>query len=145
MSTAEHVNRLGLMLRLRQQEVDRLQADLAAKEKTRARYQRTLTRMDALRDAVGASGAQAHPALAMNVAGYKDHLQLLRASQAQDLALADSEARQGAEALRAASLRRETLAQVRLESARLLAAVLGRQEQKRTDEQATQAWLRGGA
>ena len=101
--------------------------------------------MDALRDAVGASGAQAHPALAMNVAGYKDHLQLLRASQAQDLALADSEARQGAEALRAASLRRETLAQVRLESARLLAAVLGRQEQKRTDEQATQAWLRGGA
>lgn len=145
MSTAEHVNRLGLMLRLRQQEVDRLQADLAAKEKTRARYQRTLTRMDALRDAVGASGAQAHPALAMNVAGYKDHLQLLRASQAQDLALAESEARQGAEALRAASLRRETLAQVRLESARLLAAVLGRQEQKRTDEQATQAWLRGGA
>jgi len=145
MSTAEHVNRLGLMLRLRQQEVDRLQADLAAKEKTRARYQRTLTRMDALRDAVGASGAQAHPALAMNVAGYKDHLQLLRASQAQDLALAESEARQGAEALRAASLRRETLAQVRLESARLLTAVLGRQEQKRTDEQATQAWLRGGA
>lgn len=145
MSTAEHVNRLGLMLRLRQQEVDRLQTELAAKERLKARCRNTLTRMDALRDAVGASGAQAHPALALNVAGYKDHLQVLRASQAQDLALAEAEARQGAEALRAASLRQEALAQVRAQSADLLATHLKRQEQKRTDEMATQAWLRGGA
>ena len=48
---------LGTLVELRSLDVDRLQADLASQEATRARYRNNLARLDELASGSGASGA----------------------------------------------------------------------------------------
>ena len=71
MSQPEDVRRLGLMVQLRQQDVDRLQSEVEHKRQLQERYRRNILRMGELCGQSGASADAGHPALARNCADYK--------------------------------------------------------------------------
>jgi len=75
------IRQLDLLLRLRERDGERLEAELAAKRRLQERYRRNVERLDQLSAASGPSAAAGHPALALNCAGYKSHLLGLRQSQ----------------------------------------------------------------
>ncbi|KMN76701.1 flagellar export protein FliJ [Chromobacterium sp. LK11] len=143
MSQPEDVRRLGLMVQLRQQDVDRLQSEVEGKRQLQERYRRNIVRMGELCGQSGASADAGHPALARNCADYKGALLELMASQQQDLQLAEADAAVSQRALLQASLRREVMVQVRDQAAESLLRLRLKKEQKQTDELAGQAWLRG--
>ncbi|UJB29882.1 flagellar export protein FliJ [Chromobacterium sp. Beijing] len=143
MSQPEDVRRLGLMVQLRQQDVDRLQSEVEGKRQLQERYRRNILRMGELCGQSGASADAGHPALARNCADYKGALLDLMASQQQDLQLAEADAAVSQRALLQASLRREVMVQVRDQAAESLLRLRLKKEQKQTDELAGQAWLRG--
>ncbi|MBN3005474.1 flagellar export protein FliJ [Chromobacterium alkanivorans] len=143
MSQPEDVRRLGLMVQLRQQDVDRLQSEVEGKRQLQERYRRNIVRMGELCGQSGASADAGHPALARNCADYKGALLGLMASQQQDLQLAEADAAVSQRALLQASLRREVMVQVRDQAAESLLRLRLKKEQKQTDELAGQAWLRG--
>ncbi|KZE31739.1 flagellar export protein FliJ [Crenobacter luteus] len=142
MNPYETLTSLQTLVRLRDADVDRLRAELDAKRRLQERYRRNIERMDALCGQSGASAA-ALPALALNCAGYKGALLQLMASQRQDLALAEADAAVSRQALTAATLRREAMAQARDDVAGRIASETARREQRRCDESAGQAWWRG--
>ncbi|OWY39971.1 flagellar export protein FliJ [Xenophilus sp. AP218F] len=141
--SADQIKRLGLLVQLRERDKDKLEAELAKKRRLQERYQRNIERLDALCAASGASGGAGHPALALNRAGYKGHLQQLLHGQRQDLKLAEADAAVCQRALLAADLRREQVALARAEAQEEWRRAEGRREQKLNDELAGQAWLRG--
>lgn len=143
MSQPEDVRRLGLMVQLRQQDVDRLQSEVEGKRQLQERYRRNIVRMGELCGQSGASADAGHPALARNCADYKGALLGLMALQQQDLQLAEADAAVSQRALLQASLRREVMVQVRDQAAESLLRLRLKKEQKQTDELAGQAWLRG--
>nr|WP_294865063.1 flagellar export protein FliJ [uncultured Pseudogulbenkiania sp.] len=143
MKQQEALHRLQLMVRLRDNDVERLEAELVAKRRLQERYRRNIERMGELCGQSGASAASASPTLALNCAGYKGALLQLMASQQQDLNLAEADAAVSQRALMAATLRREAMVQVRDDAAERLAGERARREQKHSDDFAGQAWWRG--
>jgi flagellar export protein FliJ len=137
------IRQLDLLLTLRRRDGEKLETELAAKRRLQERYRRNIERLEQLNAASGASAAAGHPALAMNCAGYKSHLAGLKQTQQQDLRLAEADAEVSRGRLEAARRREEQVRQLREALALDWWHQMQRAEQKRTDETAGQAWLRG--
>jgi flagellar export protein FliJ len=142
MSKARNLHSLGRLVDLRAREVERLTAEVAAKQVEHARYLDNLARLEQLRDSSGASGALP-PALSLNCAAYKHSVMLLADAHRDDLALHEAEMVRSQQALTAAVLKREVLGQVHARQQRSVAEAQAVVEQKRQDELATQVWRRG--
>ncbi|UTH73149.1 flagellar export protein FliJ [Chromobacterium sp. IIBBL 290-4] len=137
------IDQLNLLLQLRERDGEKLEAELAAKRRLQERYRRNIERLDELSSASGASGAAPHPALALNCADYKRHLQGLRQSQQQDMQLAAADAEISRQRLQTARCREEQARRLRDEKLAEWRETAARGEQKRSDEAAGQVWLRG--
>ncbi len=142
MSKARNLHSLGRLVDLRAREVERLTAEVAAKQVEHARYLDNLARLEQLRDSSGASGALP-PALSLNCAAYKHSVMLLADAHRDDLALHEADMVRSQQALTAAALKREVLGQVHARQQRSVAEAQAVVEQKRQDELATQVWWRG--
>jgi flagellar export protein FliJ len=144
MSRQDTIHSLGLLVRVRGSEVERMQADLARQEATRNRYQANLDRLAALADGSGPSGALP-PALALNCGQYKQAVLALADTHRTDLHLHEANMQVAQRELAAAWTRCEVLGVV-LEKQQ---AAAGRERErvvrKREDETATAAWLAGRA
>lgn len=133
---------LNRLVDLRGREVDRLQAEMAAKEAVRRRFHGNLDRLAELCAGSGASGALS-PTLALNCGGYKQSVLELAASHRESLALHEADMAVTQRALLAASQRREVLGQVLEQHQERGRQAQQVREQKRQDELATQVWVRG--
>lgn len=142
MTATKSMQSLSRLVALREQEVDRLTADVAAKQALRERYLGNLERLERLCESTGASGALP-PVLSMNCAAYKQAVMQLAASHRQDLALHEADMAVAQQALLAASRRHEVLDQVLVRQQDRRRQAQQTQEQKRQDELATQVWWRG--
>jgi flagellar export protein FliJ len=148
MSKENTIASLGTLVRLRGTEVDRLQADLAKQEATRARYQNSVDRLTALAVGSGASGQSAgtlSPALAANCGNYKQAVFALADSHRTDLHLHEANMAVSQRNLAQAWTRRELLGKVLAQHETAFAREQDRAQRKREDEIATQSWLAGRA
>ena len=141
---------LGTLVQVRSSEGERLQADLAKQEATRARYQTSVTRLTQLAVSSGPSGqaAQAQsagwsPALAVNCGDYNQAVFALADTQRTDLHLLDANLAISQRNLSAAWTRRELLGKVLSRHEAAHALTQDRAQRKREDEVATQSWLAG--
>ncbi|GAB3449511.1 flagellar export protein FliJ [Massilia solisilvae] len=144
MSRQTTIDSLGLLVRVRASEVDRIQADLARQEATRGRYQANLDRLHALVEGSGASGALS-PALALNCGQYKQAVFALADSHRTDLHLHEANMQVAQRELANAWTRREVLGMVLDRHQGAADRERDRALRKREDETATQAWLAGRA
>lgn len=144
MSRQTTIDSLGLLVRVRASEVDRIQADLARQEATRGRYQANLDRLHALVEGSGASGALS-PALALNCGQYKQAVFALADSHRTDLHLHEANMQVAQRELAHAWTRREVLGMVLDRHQGVADRERDRALRKREDETATQAWLAGRA
>lgn len=148
MTRTNTIRSLDTLVQLRSTQVERLQADLAGLEATRARYQANLARMDSLATGSGASGAALAlaPALALNCGAYKQDVMALAASHRQDLALHEANMAVSQQRLAQAWTRRELLGKVLEREQEALAGEQARGAARRDDDVATQSWManRGG-
>jgi flagellar export protein FliJ len=142
MSANHTIASLGTLVRLRSNEVERLQGELAAQEALRARYQANLQRLTGLYQGSGASGALP-PALALNCGAYKETVIALAQTHSTDLSLHEANMAVSQRTLSAAWTRRELLGQVLAQHQDAQAQEQGRRARKREDELATQSWLQG--
>ncbi|HEX2011917.1 MAG TPA: flagellar export protein FliJ [Roseateles sp.] len=142
MSQQQLQRSLQRLMGLRERELERHQAQLAAKEQLRARYVSTVERLEQLNAQIGPTGA-ALPSLAANSAVYKQAVMQWAEQQRQDLALHEADMAAQRESMLAVARKQEAFGQLlgRVD-ARLLAA-RGRQEQKQQDDLAGQVWQRG--
>jgi flagellar export protein FliJ len=139
---------LGTMVQLRSTEVDRLQADLAGQEATRARYQNNLARLAALAEGSGASGSLAQGnalALALNCGAYKQNVLAMADAHRVDLQLHEANMAVAQRKLSEAWTRRELLGKVLEQKQELVARDQERALRKREDDIATQSWMAGRA
>lgn len=138
------INSLGTLVQLRGIEVDRLQADLASQEATKARYTRNLERLNALAEGSGASGALP-PALALNCGAYKQNVMAMADAHKVDLQLHEANMAVAQRKLTDAWTRRELLGKVLEQHQGAYARDLERATKKREDDIATQSWMAGRA
>lgn len=143
MTRKNTIRSLDTLVQLRSTQVERLQADLASQETTRARYQANLERMDTLASSSGASGASLKlaPALALNCGAYKQDVIALAASHRQDLALHEANMAVSQQRLAQAWTGRELLGKVLQREQGALASEQARRARKREDDVATQSWM----
>ncbi len=132
---------LNRLVDLRALEVDRLQAEMAAKEAVRQRYRGNLERLDAFYADSGASGALS-PSLALNCGAYKQAVLGLAATHRESLVLHEADMAVTQRALSAAACRHEVLGMVvaRQQARQQQAGEV--RERKRQDELAMQVWSR---
>ena len=145
---------LDTLVRLRSSEVERLQAEMARQEATRARYQNSVERLTELAEGSGPSGKPAgtpagklalSPALAVNCGNYKQAVFALADSHRTDLHLHEANMAVSQRNLAQAWGRRELLGKVLAQHEAAFAREQDRAERKREDEIATQSWLAGRA
>lgn len=142
MNNQHTIRNLSTLVELRNNEVEKLQSDLAAKENLRDRYQKTLDRLTHLYQDSGASG-RLPMALALNCGDYKQGVMALAENQRVNLHMHEADMAVSQRALNAAYVKREVLGQV-LERHQHAAVTAQRsQERKQHDELATQLWFRG--
>jgi flagellar export protein FliJ len=139
---------LGTLVRLRSTEVERMQADLAKQETTRARYQASLARLNDLAEGSGPSGQPIQglalsPALATNCGAYKQAVFSLADTHRTDLHLHEANMAVSQRSLAAAWTRRELLGKVLTQQQTAHAREQDRAQRKREDDIATQSWLAG--
>lgn len=141
--TSKHtIRNLSTLVELRNNEVEKLQSDLAAKEQLRERHQKTLDKLTSLYESSGASG-RLPMALALNCGDYKQGVMAMADSQRVNLHMHEADMAVSQRALTAAYVKREVLGQV-LEKHQHAAVTAQRsQERKQHDELATQLWYRG--
>ena len=140
--SAHLIRNLQALVELRTTEVDRLEADVAAKASVCARYRSSVAKLADLVAGSGGSGALALH-LAANCGDYKQSVMQLAATHQLDLGLHEAELAHTKAALHAAWARRAALAQVLAETEGALHAARQARERKLHDELATQLWLRG--
>ncbi|POZ63472.1 flagellar export protein FliJ, partial [Chromobacterium alticapitis] len=128
---SQAIRQFDLLLTLRRRDGEKLETELAAKRRLQERYRRNIERLEQLSAASGASASAGHPALALNCAGYKSHLNGLMQSQRQDLRLAEADAEISRGRLEAARRREEQARQLRDEAVLDWQAERRRAEQKR--------------
>ncbi|HYR25248.1 MAG TPA: flagellar export protein FliJ [Aquabacterium sp.] len=133
---------LHTLVTLREREVDRLSADVAAQRVTRERYTRNLERMTRLCEDSHTS-TQPSPIQALNTGNFKVAVMAMAEQHRQDLVLHDARLRQTEQALQDAARRQEVYEQLLARQGRRLLALKASQEQKHQDDLATQVWLRG--
>jgi flagellar export protein FliJ len=139
---------LGTLVRLRSSEVERLQADLAKQEATRARYQASVARLTDLAEGSGPSGQPVQglalsPTLAVNCGAYKQAVFALADTHRTDLHLHEANMSVSQRNLSTAWTRRELLGKVLTQQETAFARVQDRDQRKREDDIATQSWLAG--
>ena len=144
MSRHQTIHSLATLVRLKTTEVERLQADLARQETTRARYQANLDRLAELAAGSGASGVLA-PALAINCGQYKQVVLAMADAHRTDLQLHEANMAVAQQQLSAAWTRRELLGKVLEQHQGAADREQERAVRKREDETATQSWLAGRA
>ncbi|MCW7536522.1 flagellar export protein FliJ [Aquabacterium sp. A7-Y] len=135
------VSSLSRLVDLREREVDRLSAEVAAKHAVSERYRRNLERMDALCQGSGAT-AVLPPALSLNCGNYKQAVIGMSQLHRQDLALHEADMAVTQRALTAAARKHEVFSQLLVRRQDEQRRVVEREEQKRQDEMATQVWWR---
>jgi flagellar export protein FliJ len=140
MTRATTIDSLGTLVRLRSGELERLQADMASQQATRARFQANLERLGALAEGSGASG-QLAPALALNCGHYKQAVLAMADAHRTDLHLHEANMAVSQTTLNAAWARRELLGLVLSQHQAAAAQDNERSARKRDDEIATQSWL----
>ena len=140
MSRHQTIHSLATLVRLKNTEVERLQADLAGLESTRARYQANLERLAELAAGSGASGVLA-PALAINCGQYKQVVLAMADAHRTDLQLHEANMAVARQQLSAAWTRRELLDKVRERHQCAADREQERAVRKREDETATQSWM----
>jgi flagellar export protein FliJ len=150
MNKQNTIDSLGTLVRLRSSEVERLQADMARQEATRARYQNSVERLTELAEGSGASGKPVRnlalsPALAVNCGNYKQAVFALADNHRTDLHLHEANMAVSQRNLAQAWGRRELLGKVLAQHEAAFAREQDRAERKREDEIATQSWLAGRA
>jgi len=133
---------LDKLVMLRENEVERLSADMASREAVRSRYRESLARLDRLHGQLGASG-QHSPALSLNCGAYKQAVMHLADTHRADLALHEADMAVAQRALTAAALRQEVLTQLRSRRIEHAQRQQDVRERKVHDELATQMWHRG--
>jgi flagellar export protein FliJ len=146
MSKQNTIDSLGTLVRLRSTEVERLQAEMARQEATRARYQANLDRLVALAEGSGPSArpaAKLSPALAVNCGDYKQTVFALADNHRTDLHLHEANMAVSQRNLAQAWTRRELLGKVLEQHETAHARDQDRAQRKREDEIATQSWLAG--
>ena len=145
MKHASTIRSLDTLVQVRTAQVDRLQADLAGQEATRARYQVNLERLAQLAEGSGASGTALalNPALALNCGAYKQGVLALAESHRTDLALHEANMAVAQDRLKDAWVRRELLGKVLVRAQDALATEQERAARKREDDIATQSWMAG--
>ena len=152
MSADRLLKSLGTIVDLREREVDRLSADVAARRAVRERYVNNIARLEELYRGSGATGAKTHgatdaslsPEASLNCGSYKQAVMKMADAQREDLALHDADLAVAQRALTTATLRCEAM-RLALERRRTgLRRLADKKEQKRQDEVASQAWRRGG-
>jgi len=148
MTKASTIDSLGTLVRLRSTEVERLEADLARQEATRARYQTSVERLTALAVGSGPSGQSASratgalsPALAVNCGNYKQAVFALADNHRTDLHLHEANMAVSQRNLAQAWTRRELLGKVLAGHEAAFAREQDRARRKRDDDIATQSWL----
>ncbi|MFL6675550.1 MAG: flagellar FliJ family protein [Massilia sp.] len=144
MKRADTIRSLDTLVRLRSSEVDRLQADVARQEATRARYQANLDKLSALAEGSGASGALS-PALALNCGHYKQNVMAMADAHRVDLHLHVANMAVSQRSLAAAWTKRELLGKVLGQQQAAASREHERAARKREDDVATQSWLAGRA
>lgn len=141
MNTERVVAGLSKLVAMRAQEVDRLSADVAARDAEGARYRRHISQMTALMQSVD-TGAHVHPAHAMNGARYRSAMADLIHRHERELAQHEASVASLRADLRHARLRHEQIDVVRRKKLSALDLEHRARERKREDQQASQAWLR---
>jgi flagellar export protein FliJ len=139
---------LSTVVDLREREKDRLVGELARAQTASDRQRNMLTRLEGLYQSAGASGAPraAHlSALSLNCGEYKQAVLRMAQAQREQVSAHDAQLAQARQALTQAVHQHEALGQVLARKQADLAQQVSRQEQKRQDDLATQAWLRGQA
>jgi flagellar export protein FliJ len=139
---------LDTLVRLRSTEVERLQADMARQEATRARYQASVERLTDLAVGSGPSARTAaplSPALAVNCGNYKQAVFALADSHRTDLHLHEANMAVSQRNLAQAWTKRELLGKVLAQHEAAFAREQDRAQRKREDDIATQSWLAGQA
>ena len=124
------IDSLGTLVRLRGTEVERLQADLARQEATRARYQASVARLTDLAVGSGPSGALS-PALAANCGNYKQAVFALADTHRTDLHLHEANMAVSQRNLAQAWTRRELLGKVLAQQEAAFAREQDRTQRKR--------------
>lgn len=140
MKRAQTIASLDTLVRLRTLDVDRLQADLAAQEATRVRYENNLVRLGALATGSGATGVLP-PALALNCGDYKQNVLAMAELHRTDLALHEANMAVAQGKLADAWSRRELLGKVLEQQEIALAKEQDRILRKREDDISTQSWM----
>jgi flagellar export protein FliJ len=144
MKPSAQTRSLATLAGLREREVERLRADVAAKEAERLRYLANLERMARLCTG-GAGGAGSGPqgaALSLNFGHYKQGVLQMADTHRTDLALHEAQTALTRRALATASQKHEALAQVLAERRRRALRAEQQRDQKRQDEIAGQVWAR---
>lgn len=136
------IRNLHALVELRSTEIDKLEADVAAKASICARYRSSVVKLADLVAGSGSSGALALH-LSANCGDYKQSVMQLAATHEVDLTLHEAELAHTKAALHAAWARRAALAQVLAETEGALYAARQARERRQHDELATQLWLRG--
>ncbi|RSZ55662.1 flagellar export protein FliJ [Massilia atriviolacea] len=142
MTIKNTIDSLDTLVRLRSTKVEKLQADMAAQQATKARYQANLARLDSLATGSGASGALPL-ALALNCGQYKLAVIALADNHRTDLSLHEATMAVSQRALNDAWSERQLLGQVLEQKKGVAELARNRTERKREDDLATQSWLAG--
>lgn len=136
------IRSLSTLVTLRASEVERLQADVAAKMAVRQRYVNNLERMESLCAAGGASGALPL-ALSVNCGNYKQAVMEMADAHRLELTLHEADMAVTQRALVTAWRKQEVLGKVLEQKQQHVLSAQEANERKRQDELATQMWHRG--
>lgn len=145
MTQPSQIKSLTTLVTLRERAVDKLTAELAAKERERERYRSNLERMAGL-CASGSSASVAPMAISLNSAlnhgHYKQTVLQMADAHRTDLALHEADMAVTKRALAAAAGKREVMGQVLAQQKEQWRGVQNKADQKRQDDMASQLWAR---
>lgn len=141
MSDLHLIRNLTTLVALRNTELEKLQAEQAAKQMTADRYKKNLERLHSLAVNSGASGSLPI-ALAANCGNYKQAVLAMADSHRLDLTMHEADMAVSQRALTQAYVKREVLDAVLEKNQKALAGKEAVQERKVHDDLATQLWLR---
>lgn len=141
MSDENTIRSLTDLVRLRTNELDKLQGEMAGQAALRERYKTNLSRLSEMCVASGASGALPL-ALSVNCGNYKQAVLEMVDTHRTDLHLHEANMAVAQQVLNAAWAKREVLDQVLAQKQKDVVSEQQRRDNKRQDELATQMWLR---
>lgn len=141
MSDRHLIQNLTSLVALRNIELEKLQAEQAAKVATAERYKKNLDRLHSLAVNSGASGSLPI-ALAANCGNYKQAVLAMADNHRLDLTMHEADMAVSQRALNHAHVKCEVLGQVLDKNEKAMAGKQAVQERKVHDDLATQVWLR---